>query len=873
MLSAGPGRGVVAALAAATMVGVSMMLGVPTPQQAEAQAAVEATVEPSSGLTDGDLVTITVSGLRSGSYIDAVQCVADPTDLDEDCDLTEYAFGIAGPDGTANILLRVDAVLATGYPGSGESREVDCRSSACVVGLMTQGTTFDASVALSFDPGGSLAPPPTVSVTPDSNLDDLASVTVEASGLVWNRHARIMQCVADPAGRDECDWTTGTYSDVSDTGSLTVEIQARSLLDIEGREPVDCRDPGACVVAVTSDDLRSPAKSATAPVVFAPDAEVATPTLSVAPDSGLVDGQVVTLSGGDYPVGTGTGTVVDILQCTSQPSYGTCQWIDWTESDSAGDIDAEVPVHALLPTADGEVDCRTSAEPCQLVAGSGPPWSIRSGRVDLDLAADGPLLPRPSIEVSPSTGLTDGDVVTVTGTHFTPSRHVWVQICVDDDAGRCAHNVAEVASPSSSGTFTLDLTVSESFETWDGDVVDCLATPCAVSAEVGGGWRAATAPITFAAPPPGSQRYLDAVFDDVEVTEGIAYRTTTDAHGAPVDLTLDLYQPAGDTADQRPVVVWSRGGWFGTADDGRATAYAEEFARRGYVVAVIGHRTRPELGCCPTRDALGIAGALSDATADVEAGVAWLRDHAEDHRLDPRAIVAGGTDGGAAVSYGLAYPGQGRGGAGPAPGHPHEPGGTHDMGTHADDAADADGPAVAAALPVSGVSVGEPAAGAPPVLAFHGENDLTAPAHLSTWTCSAAEAVGARCDVVVYAGAAGEIGTTKQRDIVRRSTAFLAEVVLGPLGYLDPAQTPAPTTTATTTTTTTTVAPPAADGDAAAPLTPVSDRWPGGDLARTGLDGTLSLARAGAVAMLLGAGLLLESRRRRRDRGVATEGG
>ena len=74
------------------------------------------------------------------------------------------------------------------------------------------------------------------------------------------------------------------------------------------------------------------------------------------------------------------------------------------------------------------------------------------------------------------------------------------------------------------------------------------------------------------------------MFDEVEVTRGVVYRHTTDATGAAVDLTLDVYEPAGDTDEQRPVVVWLPGGWFGTpATAPTWRAYAEAFARRGYV--------------------------------------------------------------------------------------------------------------------------------------------------------------------------------------------------------------------------------------------------------------------------------------------------
>lgn len=835
-----------AAVAAALAVATATV--VVAPEQA-AHAAPAMTVEPATGLVDGDRVTITASGLPPGSWVEAGQCVAAPAVSYLDCDMSDGAFAVVEAGGTVTMALRVDAVLTAGF-GAGTSREVDCRQGACTVALWGDAAAPLVSNALGFVADAPLAPPPTLSVTPDTGLHDLASVTVEAAGLVWSDWAVVMQCVAAPIDEDDCDYATAASVAVTAAGEVSLDQVVLATIETFNRGPVDCREPGSCVLAVSGNYMRSPAKTATAALAFDPDAQVVVPSLAVSPGTGLVDGQVVSVTGSDFPPGGAGDSWVEISQCTAEASWDSCQWVGWSAVDGSGAIAADVPVWAILSTHAGEVDCRTSAEPCQLVASRGAPDSERAGRTDLDFAEDGPLLPPPTIEVTPSSGLSGGDVVTVAGTGFTPSGYAFVSLCERGSADRCDWESALWPDVSASGTFTVDLTVEESFETWDGDV-DCLAGACMVAAEDEVRRRTATADVEFATPAGGQQRYVDPVFDEVEVDEGIVYRETHDAHGVPVQLTLDLYQPVGDTAEQRPVIAWFRGGWFGTDDDGIARSYAEAFARRGYVVAVVDPRARPDLGCCPTRDAVGVSEAIADATDDGAAAVAWLRDHAADHRLDPRALVAGGTEGGGAVSFGLAYPGQGRG----------RPGDHGGGGMHGAEAGMDVGPTVAAALPVSGVALGEPAAGAPPVLAFHGGADLTAPAHLSEWTCTAARKVDDRCDVVTYAGAGSQISVSRQRDIVRRSTAFLVETVLGPLGYVD-GDPPA--------TTTTTARDPAAPSDPSTTTTTTTTAaGPRGDLPRTGADGTLPLARIGAAATLAGAALVALSVRRRRRTDVA----
>lgn len=846
---------VAAVLAAATVATVAA----PAPEPAAAQAAPAISVEPSTGLLDGDRVTVSVTGLQPGTWVDAAQCVSVPVDIFDDCDLTEYASGAAAADGAATIDMRVDAVITTGYDDTG-GQEIDCRETACVVGVRADDGTM-LMAPLTFVPDGALAPPPTLAATPDTDLADLATVTVEGSGFVWAGHALVVQCAADPVSRADCDDSTTTYVELDDTGAFSADVRALAIIGTESAGTVDCRAPGSCVLVATSDWLRMPGKRAVATLEFDPDAEVVTPTLAVSPDADLVDGQRLTVTGSDYPASTGDDDGwVEIQQCTSEPSYETCRWAGFAPVDAAGTFTTEVDVWAVLATTDGDVDCRTADEPCQLVAGRGHPASPRSGRVDLAFAPDGPLLPPPTIEVVPATDLPDVADISVTGSGFAPDDAAWVTVCESGDPSRCDWEMDGFAFTSSSGTFTVDVTVTSSFEVWDGDVVDCLDTACVVMAEDGSGRAPATAEISFAPPADDGVRYLDPVFDDVETTADIAYRTTTDAGGNQVQLTLDLYEPAGDTADERPVIVWTGGGWFGVDDGALAASFAQEFARRGYAVAVIEHRTRPELGCCPTRDAVGIAGAVADATEDVAAGVAWLRDNAADHRLDPDAIVAGGTEGGGAVSFGLAYPGQGRG----QPGQVHDGHGENTMDATMDGGPTSD-PMVAAALPVSGVSLGEPQEGAPPVLAFHGGYDLTAPAHLSDWTCTAAVKLDARCEVVTYSGAGAGIGASRQRDIVRRATAFVADEVLAPLGYLDPADTPVPTTVPKPTT------PDPSSGGAT--TTTVDEQASGvGDLARTGVNSTGALVRAGLVALALGAGLLLLTRRRRRTDGTGAQG-
>jgi acetyl esterase/lipase len=294
---------------------------------------------------------------------------------------------------------------------------------------------------------------------------------------------------------------------------------------------------------------------------------------------------------------------------------------------------------------------------------------------------------------------------------------------------------------------------------------------------------------TFVSPPAGSQaqaepevpatgRYIDLVFDEVEVTEDIPYREAVNVDGELQTLHLDLYEPAGDTTGHRPVVVLFHGGSFvfgNHKDDtwGAGPSIAGLFARRGYVVASIQYRLRPDMPPAPDSDPVQMDGAILDAHDDAMAAVAWLRDHAAELRLDPRAIVPNGPSAGGVVAWNLAW-------MGGSPTRPESSG-------------------VPAAISIAGAPLvrslrtdeplATPTPGDAPVLAFHGTADTIVSFDYAEVPCSQAAEAGVRCDLVAFEGIGHPGIDARFLDqvpvIEQRTIAFLAEVVLAPLGYFD----------------------------------------------------------------------------------------
>lgn len=272
----------------------------------------------------------------------------------------------------------------------------------------------------------------------------------------------------------------------------------------------------------------------------------------------------------------------------------------------------------------------------------------------------------------------------------------------------------------------------------------------------------------------GHRRYLDPVFVDVDVTAGVPYRTAEDCEGTPVELALDVHEPAGDALAARPLLVWIHGGSFaiGSRDGALEQLVATDWARRGYVVASISYRL------C---DVLSIE-VVDDAYEDAAAAVAWLRANAATYRIDTERVVVGGASAGAITALQVGY----------TPDASADEGGADDP-SHAD-----------AVLSMAGAWTPTlPEAGEPPVLMAHGTEDPLIPFASAEGFCTAAVAAGVDCRLHAY-DAGHETLVDHVADIEQRSFAFLYEV----LGLGGTTSTTVSTTTTVPTSPTSAVVPP-----------------------------------------------------------------
>jgi acetyl esterase/lipase len=252
-------------------------------------------------------------------------------------------------------------------------------------------------------------------------------------------------------------------------------------------------------------------------------------------------------------------------------------------------------------------------------------------------------------------------------------------------------------------------------------------------------------------------RYHDPTFANVEVQHDVSYGSAVDTAGDDVPLGLDLYQPTGDVATQRPVLILAHGGGFagGDKDTDSVVTLARAFAQRGYVTASINYRVDPRvsLACFRGDITSRCRNAALEAQHDAQAAVRWIRANSAALRVDPGRIAIGGLSAGAVAALGVAYNAGDAGSSGNA------------------------GPAsdVQAAISISGFALDDSwiGAGDAPVLLLHGTADPIVPYAEATATRDAADAAALATNLVtVDGGGHGLVGD--DAFVIRTTAAFLA---------------------------------------------------------------------------------------------------
>jgi Neocarzinostatin family len=207
-----------------------------------------------------------------------------------------------------------------------------------------------------------------------------------------------------------------------------------------------------------------------------------TPTVTVTPDSGLVDGQSVLIEGTGFP----SGVFVVVMQCqpgsTSLSELLTkCVTMGAAPTpDASGSFSTFQAVHRTIEPGSGPVDCGASPGACTIAAAYGVESWVEAAIAFADSSS-----PTPTIDVRPSVDLEDGDVVTVTGADFPSAETVSITQCQANrpTSGEwCDARPAVTATTDAAGGFISQLGIRRGITLPSGAVIDCAPRACVVAA-------------------------------------------------------------------------------------------------------------------------------------------------------------------------------------------------------------------------------------------------------------------------------------------------------------------------------------------------------------------------------------------------------
>jgi Neocarzinostatin family len=204
-------------------------------------------------------------------------------------------------------------------------------------------------------------------------------------------------------------------------------------------------------------------------------AVVATPALTVTPNTGLVAGQPVTVAGTGFA--TGQYVVTECLAGGADP--GSCDVSGAAVLTPAADgtFSSQVHLHRTLLLFPDRVDCAATPHACEMVAFPIPGPGTVVARAALDFDPNAPL-PNPSITVTPSTGLLAGQQVTVTGRGFVAGDQTSVSQCAESDV--FCFGEGGLVTVGADGRFSTSITVRLRVNDIEGGVTTCIAVRCVV---------------------------------------------------------------------------------------------------------------------------------------------------------------------------------------------------------------------------------------------------------------------------------------------------------------------------------------------------------------------------------------------------------
>lgn len=424
-----------------------------------------ATVDPSTGLADRQIVEVSGAGFVAGEGVAVRQCaehpeygqvcawntspggVADETgsmsaDLRVRRTISVYddyegevtaaggvAAGVAGAPASAGGFVAGDAepLVEAMQSGGGEllaaapqaAEVIDCADApgTCWAEVVSEEYSLDrATVPLSFDPEAPPFPLPTITVEPTEDLADRQAVHITGEGFASGEGAGIAECAvsSDPEYPPNPCRTLGVLT-ADPAGDLDGDVNVRRVLGSMSSDPVDCASsPGRCMLKVSVPWFQE-SDMIHVPLSFDPESPIVLPALTVTPEVGLSDGQTVDVHGTGYS----SGAWIGLAQCEAEAmSTSRCDLsqIGYAYADGAGVLDTTFDVHSTIHVGGDTIDCAAVPGSCVVGAANisdyaeaakanitfGDPPVVAAGGVEAAEGDDGPTTVEVPLHLSTS---------------------------------------------------------------------------------------------------------------------------------------------------------------------------------------------------------------------------------------------------------------------------------------------------------------------------------------------------------------------------------------------------------------------------------------------------------------------------------------
>lgn len=143
-------------------------------------------------------------------------------------------------------------------------------------------------------------------------------------------------------------------------------------------------------------------------------------------------------------------------------------------------------------------------------------------------------------------------------------------------------------------------------------------------------------------------RYKDSVFPSIKTVIDLSYDSAGQSAKNKAH-RFDLYQPAGDDAVNRPLIIWMHGGGFkfGSKDDKSNQIWGKFFSQRGYVVAVINYTLSKRL---PFLHFDELKRSCYYGVLDAKQAIEFFKQHSKEYHIDPDKIILGGNSAGGMIA-------------------------------------------------------------------------------------------------------------------------------------------------------------------------------------------------------------------------------